>query len=224
MTTIVSNFMRDHFNNLPLRPPLFYSWAYGLRFEISIPGVEHEDKNNLQQIHERSTRIFNRVFQDTDKILLITDVHCEKNDTFLQKRPANIYKKYVKNRELLKTLTHTILPSVFPEEDGDDEDMVTHRFVLPCNKSDIRYHQLLTAISYEDFPHPARILKRNYNNSSYDIYFVNVTQQMIYHLYDDRGCDVIASDKEDLRQLYVDFNDWILDYDREEINLLFRDC
>ena len=25
-------------------------------------------------------------------------------------------------------------------------------------------------------------------------------------------------------QLYVDFNEWILDYDREEIDLLFRDC
>ena len=111
---------------------------------------------------------------------------------------------------------------MFSEGDDEDyEDMVTHRFVLSCKKSDIRYHQLLSAISYEDFPHPTRILKRNYS-SSYDIYFVNVTKKMIYHLYDDRGCDVIASNKEDLRQLYVDCNDWILDYDRDQIDQLFR--
>ena len=105
MTTIVNHFMKDHFNNLTLRPPLFYSWTYGIRFEISMPWVEHEDKSNLQQIKERSTGIFNQVFQDTDEILLITDIHCEKNDTFLQKRPTNVYKKYVKSKELLKTLT-----------------------------------------------------------------------------------------------------------------------
>lgn len=50
-----------------------------------------------------------------------------------------------------------MLPSVFLEgedQDEDDyEDMVTHRFVLPCKKSDIRYKPLLTAISFEDFPH-----------------------------------------------------------------------
>ena len=212
----------NYFSNLTLRPPLFYSWEYGIRFEISMPWVEHEDRSNLQQIKERSTGIFNLVFQDTDEILLITDIHCEKNDTFLRKRPTNVYKKYVKSKELLKTLKHNILPNVFSEDDDEDyEDMVTHRFVLSCKKSDIRYHQLLSAISYEDFPHPTRILKRNYS-SGYDIYFVNVTKKMIYHLYDDRGCDVIAANKEDLRQLYVDCNDWILDYDRDQIDQLFR--
>ena len=115
MTTIANHFMKKHFNNLTLRPPLFYSWKYGIRFEISMPGVEHEDKSNLQQIKERSTGIFNHVFQDTDEILLITDIHCEKNNTFLQKRPTNVYQKYVKNKELLKKLQHNVLPNVFSE-------------------------------------------------------------------------------------------------------------
>lgn len=220
MTTLVDHFMKVHFGNLRLRPPLFYSWPYGIRFEISMPWIEHEDPNNLQQIKERSTGIFNHVFHDADEILLITDIHCEKHNTFLRKRPSNIYKKYVKNKVLLKTLKHTRLPNVFAEEDEDYRDMVTHRFVLSCKKSDIRYHQLLSAISYEDFPHPSRILRRNCS-SGYDIYFVNRTQKMIYHFYDDRGCDVIASNKEDLRQLYIACHDWILDYDRVEIDQLF---
>jgi len=45
---------------------------------------------------------------------------------------------------------------------------------------------------------------------------------MIYHLYDDRGCDVIASNKENLRPLYEELNDWILDYDREQIDTIFK--
>nr|WP_246187573.1 DUF3885 domain-containing protein [Ornithinibacillus caprae] len=45
---------------------------------------------------------------------------------------------------------------------------------------------------------------------------------MIYHLYDDRGCDVIASNKEDLYSLYKECNKWILDYDRVEIDKVFK--
>ena len=54
--------MKEHFDNLTLEPPLLYSWEYGIRFEISMPWVELEEKSNLQQIKERSKGIFNKVF------------------------------------------------------------------------------------------------------------------------------------------------------------------
>lgn len=218
MSTIDNHFMKEHFNDLPLRPALFYAWKYGIRFEIAMPWAEHEDKNNLQQIHERSTSIFDHVFQDTDEILLISDIGWGKDNPFSQKRPTKIYQKYVKNKELRRQLQHRILPNV---DLYDDEDMTTHRFMLSCKKSDIQYRQLLSAISYEDYPHPTRILKNNYQ-AGCEIYFVNVTRKMIFHLYDDRGCDVIASNKEDLRPLYLTYNDWILDYDRDHIDQLFK--
>lgn len=223
MINKLSQFMKEHFDNLTLRPPLFYSWKYGIRFEISMPWVEHEDKRNLQQIQERVNGIFNKVFNDGDEILLITDIHCERIDSFLQKRPTKVYQKYIREKELKRKLHHRMLPSVFLEdEDGKDYgEMVTHRFALSCKKNDIRYKPLLTAISYEDFPHPTQILK-GFPKNGIDIYFVNVTRKMIYHLYDDRGCDVIASNKEDLRSIYKDLRKWILNYDREQIDQLFK--
>lgn len=214
--------MKEYFNGLTLRPPIFYLCKYGIRFEIENPDLDFYNKNNHQQIKERSTGIFNKVFSDTDEIFLVTDVHCEKNDKFLQKRPTNVYKKYSKSKEITRNLQHRILLNVFLEEDEEGyKDMVTHRFILTCKKNDIRYTQLLSAISYEDFPHPSQILKGSPRNG-YDIYFVNITKKMIYHLYDDRGCDVTASNKEDLRFLYEACNDWILDYDRERIDQLFK--
>ncbi|WP_420916570.1 DUF3885 domain-containing protein [Paenibacillus thiaminolyticus] len=75
-------------------------------------------------------------------------------------------------------------------------------------------------MSHEDFRHPMQILKR-FPRSGIDIYFINKTKKMIYHLYDDRGCDVICADVDPLRPLYEEFNDWILDYDREKIEALF---
>ncbi|WP_230200152.1 DUF3885 domain-containing protein [Bacillus niameyensis] len=146
-----------------------------------MPLVQHEDKGNLQQIEERINGIFNKVFHDNDEILLVTDIHCEKNDIFLQKRPTKVYQKYIKDKQLRRKLQHMVLPSVFSEDEdcGDYEEMVTHRFALSCKKHDIRFKPLLTAISYEDFPHPSKILK-GFCRPGIDIYFVNVTKKMIY--------------------------------------------
>jgi hypothetical protein len=127
--------MKEHFDNLTLRPPLFYLWKYGIRFEISIPRVEHEDKSNLQQIEERINSIFNKVFNDGDEMLLITDIHCERNDSFLQKRPTKVYQKYIKDKELRLKLKYRMLPSVFLEDDEDYEEMVTHRLFCPVKRA-----------------------------------------------------------------------------------------
>ena len=37
-------------------------------------------------------------------------------------------------------------------------------------------------------------------------------------MYDDRGLDVIATNKEILKPLYIEFNDWILEVNREKID------
>lgn len=43
----------------------------------------------------------------------------------------------------------------------------------------------------------------------------------LYHLYDDRGLDVLGGSRELLRQLYQQYHDWILEYNLEEIDRLF---
>ncbi|MCM3186922.1 DUF3885 domain-containing protein [Priestia megaterium] len=171
----------------------------------------------MNQAFHRSITLFQRVFGEGDEILFVTDVHTTNKDRFLQKRPL----KYIKDKQRLYQLNHHCLPSVFQDEDEDDDQSLTHRFVLSCKKTELRYAQLLKAINYEDFAHPSTILKSN-SQSSYDIYFINLSKKMIFHLYDDRGCDVLASSKESIRFLYEEYNNWILDYDREEIDLLFK--
>lgn len=108
----VDYFVSNHFDRLILKPPLFYTWKYGIRFEIAMPStMEHQDPRNLQQIKERSIGIFDHAFHDADEILLMTDVHCEKKNTLLWKRPTNVYVKYIKKKELRKTRKHSLLPS-----------------------------------------------------------------------------------------------------------------
>jgi hypothetical protein len=53
-------------------------------------------------------------------------------------------------------------------------------------------------------------------------YLIDSHSTILFHLYDDRGLDVVAANKESLRSLYERFNVWILDYDRKKIDLLFK--
>nr|WP_230309344.1 DUF3885 domain-containing protein [Planomicrobium sp. YIM 101495] len=54
------------------------------------------------------------------------------------------------------------------------------------------------------------------------LYFVHPKNETIFHVYDDRGCDLVATSRETIRPLYESFNEWILDYDREAINEVFN--
>ena len=54
------------------------------------------------------------------------------------------------------------------------------------------------------------------------IYLFDTNRHIIFHLYDDRGLDVAAIDRETLLPLYYKYNSWILDYDRPKIEELFE--
>ncbi|MEG1584520.1 MAG: DUF3885 domain-containing protein [Anaerovorax sp.] len=53
------------------------------------------------------------------------------------------------------------------------------------------------------------------------VYFANTDALYLYHVYDDRGADLVAESKEMLRPAYHNFNQWILAYDRKQIDKLF---
>lgn len=61
------------------------------------------------------------------------------------------------------------------------------------------------------------------------VYFANTEEVYLYHIYDDRGADLVAERKETLWPIYHNFNQWILDCDRKKSisylqrkNILFR--
>jgi len=55
-----------------------------------------------------------------------------------------------------------------------------------------------------------------------ETYFVNIDKKLILHMYDDRGLDIVSADREALVSIYKKHNDWILDYDREQIDKQFE--
>ena len=68
----------------------------------------------------------------------------------------------------------------------------------------------------------AEIDSTSIENLVSNVYFLNSQKDALFHLYDDRSADVVAADKRILRPLYESCKDWILDYDREKIDLIFE--
>ncbi|KEP26888.1 MULTISPECIES: DUF3885 domain-containing protein [Bacillus] len=205
-------FLNTYFPNLYLAPPLFYEWPYGLRFEVADWSLGKETEV-LETAGDRALHIVRHSFQAEDDVLLVTDVYTE-HEHELTKRKLLVYQKYV-NRKVRYRLRHEPLTYVHPEI---EEVIQLERFTINCRLRDIRLRPLLHAICQEDFFTPNQIMK---GKLGYEIYLINLSKQMIFHLYDDRGCDLIAADPERLRPVYEGLQHWLLDYDRAQMDRLF---
>lgn len=59
-------------------------------------------------------------------------------------------------------------------------------------------------------------------NLSSNVYFLNENYHLLFHLYDDRGADIVSKEKETLYPLYKQYHSWILEYDKEKIIAMFE--
>lgn len=92
--------------------------------------------------------------------------------------------------------------------------MTVYRCIINCKTKDIKCRELLKALGNQDMG-----LKPSF--SDYAI-FIHNKKEIAYNLYDDRGLDLNSWNKENLRDIYSKFNKWILDYNRKEIDEIFK--
>ena len=56
----------------------------------------------------------------------------------------------------------------------------------------------------------------------FEIYFINKDKKLIFHMYDNRGLDILGDNVEAIRPMYTTYNNCILDFDRKQMNSLFE--
>ncbi|MFK3937753.1 DUF3885 domain-containing protein [Alkalihalobacillus sp. NPDC078783] len=208
----LNNFLNTHYPDLTLKPPLFYNWSVGIRFEVGVSmDVDYTIPHNpyIQGCYRRAITLFESLHQKDDDIIVVIDVDNVFGFNHLKRRLKHFY-RYV-DKSLLYSLKHEVL-SLYPEE--EDYHIETHRFSLSCKAREFHHVNLLKAICNQDFG----LTPKQINN----VYFINQRTKTIFHVYDDRGCDLIAASALDIKDIYKRFNDWILDYDREEIDEVFN--
>jgi len=206
-------FLIDNFKGLRLRKPLFYSWDFGLRFDLQVGETDTDEY--FKEVTRRASTIFQTAFDNSDKVFMVFM-------DFKNKRRKIRFSNYIFKQ--IENLNKTEISYSKEKKLYEPNDKYDVRNIAICklNVDRINYKNILTAIGYVDFPSIERKLDQNGVSTDLEVYFVNIDKKLIFHMYDDRGLDIIATDKERLRPIYKKHNDLILDYDRKKIDKQFE--
>jgi len=191
-----------NFPGLSLEPPLFYNWNIGICFELGDPN-EVDDNIYMDRVLKRAKTLLNRLYKKGDEIFIV----CYFDQ--LRRKPykkLKVFTPFLTKKNIKYQINHQILPFRDPEE-TEEEEWETHRLLLKCEVADINLSRIIRAFFYTDMPR---------------LYFINIENETIFSTYDSRGCDLLATKKESIEEMYHVFNDWILDFDRTSINQLFK--
>lgn len=206
-------FLKDNFKGLRLRKPLFYSWNFGLRFDLQVGETDTDEY--FQEVTSRASRIFQKAFDNSDKVFLVFMDYKYKRRKI---RFSNFTFKQIDNLQK----TEISYSNEFRLYEPDDKFDIRNIAIIKLTADRINFKNILTAIGHTDFPSRQPRLDQNGFLTGKEIYFVNIDKKLIFHMYDDRGLDIISPDKEILRPIFKKHNDWILDYDRERIDKQFE--
>ncbi|GGD36435.1 DUF3885 domain-containing protein [Flavobacterium orientale] len=206
-------FLNDNFKGLRLRKPLFYSWDFGLRFDLQVGKTDTDEY--FQEVTRRASTIFKTAFADSDNLFLVFMDYKYKRRKI---RFSNFSFKQINSLEKTEISYSKELQLYEPDDKFDIRNIA----IIKLATDRINYKNILKAIGHTDFPSRQPRLDQNGFLTGKEIYFVNIDKKLIFHMYDDRGLDIISADKETLRPIYKKHNDWILDYDREQIDKQFE--
>jgi hypothetical protein len=85
--------------------------------------------------------------------------------------------------------------------------------LFPTSLGKIDYRNILRGIAHLEQGRVPRIHA--------SIYFLNQTRNLVFWMYDDRGCVIYADSRATIQSLYERRNDWLVDYHRNHFNAIF---
>lgn len=194
-----------------LEQPIFYNAPVGIRFEIGYLMPIYVKKffrktlnsDYVDSALERAMTIYSHL-KSAPNLLRID---CFSDENKEKKTIADVC-KYAG-----LPLPHEQVIEMLPDELENDMYIRQIQLYWDLSKFNFSPNKLLLEIIKGDLG--------GYPQFVQNTYFINSKDSIMFHLYDDRGLDVVAKDVSSIKSLYRDYNDWILDYDREKIDSLF---
>lgn len=197
--TTLKRYLQNEFPGLELGAGLFYRWPIGIRFEL---GVQDE------RIPNRPAVLYEACFGTEDSCIVMSqDWDSDANGTSSRR----FERLFSSTADIGLQEPCGTLRVVETEEDSEANEY-TLTWVRQPSRS-IDYKVIFQLIANADLAISPAISSK--------VYFLNLEKGIIFHMYDDRGLDVIASRAEEIFGLYTGFNEWILDYDRRKIDKVF---
>ena len=156
------------------------------------------------QAHQRANSIAETVFGNA------TDVHAFTKSWGDSKGPASDFSG-------LKFVLPKIGRGDFAQLTQSDVDEDEREFwhVAPISDA-LQIRELLWLDIAREMP----VEPASYGHNTW---LVDFEHEIILNAYDDRGLDVISTKKAMLQPLYEKFSDWLLDYDRNKMDAVFKE-
>ncbi|GAA0288060.1 hypothetical protein GGQ92_003031 [Gracilibacillus halotolerans] len=219
----LQDYLNTNFPGLVLKPSLYSQWNNRLHFELA-KGLyqmnnrtDELNQNYFNAVYNQALTLFNMIFSDEDTMFLVTNIHQTKQDTKKSIRKMKVYRHYIKNKTIRFQLRQKTVSYLLDEEDY----YFSSQFSLECKKQDISYPLLIKAICNQDFSSLKPTISTPDYSYNPEVFFINVTKNVIFYIYDDRGCEIIATNKEIIRLIYKEYSDWIDEDSRKEIDEQF---
>ncbi|HFI0025197.1 TPA: DUF3885 domain-containing protein [Streptococcus suis] len=195
----LKNWLLDfQFGEHQLVGPFFYATPLALRFEIG-PAEEAETlpkKVYLDRAYARAVELMEQAASEYDYVVLSLLRQEDRDiDTYLWHFTSKFNFDKCPEPELIEV------------EDWTGEVLVYERYLFPVADQDLK--ALLWEIIRAD--------QGGFNYLSSSVLFLSSQDKVLYHCYDDRGVDIAILDDDKRRQLFVDCQDLLFDYDMEEM-------
>jgi len=208
-----NKFLTENFKGLTLKSPLFYNWDASLRFDLQ-PNAENPITPDMSEYFEtvlnRSTQILDSVFSSDDDIFIV--LHQFKGRSRKKIKLGNFAFKQI--TDLNKgDVEFSVVKRLYEPNDNNE---IWNRAIVKSKVLNLNNKELLQAISYTDFP-------SNKHRIQFETFIINISKKIIFHMYDDRGLDVTASDKKSLAPIYHKHKNWLLDYDIDMMHERIKD-
>ena len=192
-------FMNDKYANIVLRQSVFYSCKYALRFDLRDTDAKTDNDEYFIEGLNRAKELFCKIFDDCGEFYF---AYRNKKIRFSDKIFANI-------ADLNECEIHTL-----KEKSIYDEGFDTNLAVIKLDISRVDYENILSSINHTDFP-------SRKPRTEGEVYFIHIKKEIIFNMYDDRGLDIAATNKETIEPFYKKYNKWLLDYDRKQMDKIF---
>lgn len=183
--------------------PIFYQAMYGLRFEMGIGDPTDERFRIIPTYFEEAIHRALCIYQATEPydILRISIWLDSENEVEIPNYFTSLG---------LTECDESYIEMYY--SDGYEYQIKACYWNL--QKLTFNWKKLFRDIVYTDFEEP-HFLASN-------VFFLNTKAEILYHLYDDCGLDIVATDKMTLQPIYQRYHTWLLDYDREAMKKVFE--
>lgn len=209
-----NHWLEQTFPQMKLEVPLFYNFPLGLRFELGVPYRGIDDPTYFEQLEQRAVSLFEAVFAESEQVCVMTFTYQTALSDIerIERNEVQVLENYLRPECFSQVSLHSERPD-YDEDTAELMGYIQSKYVW-CTLGDLDYAGILKAIGYTDFSErEASLVER--------VFFIEPKQQIIFHMYDDRGLDIVGMQQESLQRLYHQYYDWLLPYDMEKMNQVF---